>query len=354
MRQEQNYKNMSVQADDEIDLFELWQAIWSQRKMIIAITLAVVFAAGIYAFTAEKTFKAEVYILPPTESDIQSLTIKSLGNQKGITSNLSEFQVNQVNQVFINELLSFESQKDFLKTFDSRSSFLVGKMDSKNIEQKVFENFSERLRFSPPDKKSQRDVSKLSFEYFDAEASASIVNDYLYFSLDRAKERLLNEVTNQLAHELKQIDRHISALVQSEKDQRLGRIKVLEEAYQIAKKTGIETASVNLFETNAQPDYLKGTRLLSAEIDALKSRDDDAAFIDAVQELKAQKAYLTSVKIDKSMINPVRVDQYAYPPESPEKPNKKLILAVAIVLGGMLGIFIALIRSAVQKRRQEV
>ncbi|MDR9498896.1 MAG: Wzz/FepE/Etk N-terminal domain-containing protein [Hydrogenovibrio sp.] len=353
MRQEQNHNNFPVQADDEIDLFELWQTIWSQKWMIIAITLAIALAAAAYAFTAEKTYKAEAYFLPPAGSDIQALAIQSLANQEEGESNTLGFEVEEVNKIFINELLSFDSQKNFLKTFDSKSLFLDEENVTRNVEQKVFENFSERLKFSAPGKNAQRDASNLAFEYSDAETSAKVVNDYLRYSVAQTKERLLNTVTSQIEHEIGQIDRRIDALVQSEKDQRLGRIQVLEEAYQIAKNTDIDNASINLSETNDQPEYLKGTRLLNAEIEALKSRKDDAAFIDEVQELKAEKAYLSSIKINKDMINPVRIDQFAYPPESPEKPKKKLIVAVAIVLGGMLGIFIALIRGAVQKRRQE-
>ena len=50
-------------------------------------------------------------------------------------------------------------------------------------------------------------------------------------------------------------------------------------------------------------------------------------------------------------IRAVHIDRSAQPPQSPIKPRRTLILALAIVLGGMLGVFVALIVNAVQARR---
>lgn len=53
-------------------------------------------------------------------------------------------------------------------------------------------------------------------------------------------------------------------------------------------------------------------------------------------------------------LNLVRIDQVAVEPTSPIKPKKSLIVALGIVLGGMLGVFAALIRSMIRKRKNAV
>lgn len=53
-------------------------------------------------------------------------------------------------------------------------------------------------------------------------------------------------------------------------------------------------------------------------------------------------------------LNLVRIDQVAVEPANPIKPNKKLIVAIGIMLGGMLGVFVALIRSMIRKRKNAV
>ena len=50
----------------------------------------------------------------------------------------------------------------------------------------------------------------------------------------------------------------------------------------------------------------------------------------------------------------IRIEQRANVPFTPEKPNKKLIIAVGLVLGGMLAVFIALIRIAIQNRKSRI
>lgn len=48
----------------------------------------------------------------------------------------------------------------------------------------------------------------------------------------------------------------------------------------------------------------------------------------------------------------VSLDQLATQPSRAVKPKKVMIVAVGIVLGGMLGLFAALLRSAIRKRSQ--
>ncbi|MEA3404304.1 MAG: GNVR domain-containing protein [Pseudomonadota bacterium] len=50
----------------------------------------------------------------------------------------------------------------------------------------------------------------------------------------------------------------------------------------------------------------------------------------------------------------VTVDQPALPAVKPAKPKKALVLAVAGILGLMLGVFIAPIRRAVKNRQESI
>lgn len=61
----------------------------------------------------------------------------------------------------------------------------------------------------------------------------------------------------------------------------------------------------------------------------------------------------TSTQLKSNVIQPTQVIGQASVERVSPKDKLKLILAVAFVLGGMLGVFIALIRNAIQKRRQQ-
>lgn len=184
------------------------------------------------------------------------------------------------------------------------------------------------------------------------------------------------------------------------KVRRENRIKQLDEAIGIAASLGIKkpstpsslsegarvSGSVIKTEVNNQnvPLYFMGTEALEAEKQTLLSRESDdftsGRIVEIQQELKllehnrqieilqARKnedlflteladkkrkiSHLKGLKLNMDTLKMVTVDQLATQPSAAIKPKKSLIVAVGFVLGGMLGLFVALIRSAVRKRKE--
>ena len=56
---------------------------------------------------------------------------------------------------------------------------------------------------------------------------------------------------------------------------------------------------------------------------------------------------------DQEKINAVHIDQAAYPPNSPIKPNRRLIVSLATVVGLLSGIFLAFFTEFVQNQRKK-
>ncbi|MFB0954463.1 MAG: Wzz/FepE/Etk N-terminal domain-containing protein, partial [Aeromonadaceae bacterium] len=52
-------------TEDEIDLIELFQTIWSQKAKIALVTLVTTLAAGVYAFTAEEVWTSKAVFDQP-------------------------------------------------------------------------------------------------------------------------------------------------------------------------------------------------------------------------------------------------------------------------------------------------
>ena len=143
-------------------------------------------------------------------------------------------------------------------------------------------------------------------------------------------------------------------------ERRLGEdLTVLEEALAIASELNITNNQSGVFVAQgegrlqeANTLYLKGIKLLSAEIAALKERIKDSRFLRQVRLLEEENQTLNDlmqIELPKgtilAIVKPVSV------PQNPIAPNKKLILALSVVLGGMLGILYVLIRSALRNRQ---
>jgi chain length determinant protein (polysaccharide antigen chain regulator) len=82
----------------------------------------------------------------------------------------------------------------------------------------------------------------------------------------------------------------------------------------------------------------------------LKARESDDPFIPELRNLEEKYKLYANVKLDPERVAVFRQDGEVEQPDTPIKPKKILILALGVVLGGMLGLFIALIRLMLKKR----
>lgn len=198
-----------------------------------------------------------------------------------------------------------------------------------------------------------------------------------------------------------QLEDELAAIRMTLKTKRENRIKQLDEAIAIADSLGIKkpstpsslsegtrvSGSVIKTEVNNQniPLYFMGTDALEAEKKTLVSRESDDFTSDRIVEIQKELkllennrqiqilqsrenedlflaeladkekaiARLNSLKLNMDTLSLVTLDQPATQPSRAIKPKKTLIVAIGLVLGGMLGIFAALLRSAIRKRQQQ-
>lgn len=87
------------------------------------------------------------------------------------------------------------------------------------------------------------------------------------------------------------------------------------------------------------------------QIEVLLQREEEDLFLNEIAAFREEEAQLKTLAVDLSAVNLVEIDQPAVTPLRPIKPRKALILALGLVLGGMLGVFAALIRAMFQQRQ---
>lgn len=186
----------------------------------------------------------------------------------------------------------------------------------------------------------------------------------------------------------------LKALRQQLKTRRDNRITQLDEAIRIAKSLGITKpttpsalgegdrsgqGSVIRTEVNNQqiPLYFMGSDALEAErnallqrrsddfteprvaqiakelqllmnnrqVEVLNKRENEDLFLKKLAVWREEAAHLRNLNVDVSGLKLANLDQQATQPINPIKPQKLLILALGVVLGGVLGLFIALVRN---------
>ena len=213
-------------------------------------------------------------------------------------------------------------------------------------------------------------------------------------SYEASKEIEIAKLTEADALKRAQLNDELAALRQQLKTLRDNRINQLNEAIRIASSLGIvkpttpsslgaaqinSQGSVIRTEVNNQqiPLYFMGSDALEAErealqarrsddftepriaeiarelkllehnrqIETLNSRENEDLFLKNLADWREEAARLRAMQLDAGSLKLVSIDQHAVEPSRPIKPKKAMIVALALVLGGMLGVFIALIRS---------
>lgn len=121
------------------------------------------------------------------------------------------------------------------------------------------------------------------------------------------------------------------------------------EALEAERKTLQQRKSDDFTEPRIG-EILKELQLLenNRQIEVLKLRENEDLFLTDLAKLREEEARLRNLKVDFDTLQLVTVDQRAVEPSKPIKPKKALILALGLVLGGMLGVFIALVRGMVR------
>lgn len=413
--------------EDEIDLFELGQTIWSQKILIASITISITLLALLISMSLPKIYETDTVIAPPNSWQIEAIslsTLKDFGIEKPEISTIYQKYLEQLNQTeSLMKILQTPSIKNYFQQHDlsaiKRLEILSNNLkinlpvESKN--KFIFEMSETTLKFQAQDPKIALDVINVLLQTATnltqietKQNLLSAIHERVSASLQQfnlENERVNREIVAQIKRlqeqdELKMasINQQIDLFRGKSKQERQYRIERLKIDYEIAKTLKIELP-VNPQDYNRQASsitkvdfsskdpsrYWLGTKTLALEIKSLKNRQNDDAFIDDLTDLFKQKEALKlnvtvenlkarkdnfpfsdnlrnlKTKLDKldvvlkqvklAKFRAYRMVKPAYLPEDPIKPKKSLIVAVAFVLGGMLGIFVALIVGSIRKRR---
>ena len=350
---------------DDIDLFELVENLWNQKLLITAFTILGLVFGGIYAAEAPEKWTAKVQLFPPKMTAIDSLNPPELAATPpelaaSFPTESSWFASEVTPEGVLDELIQKMRSVQTLLAFEAGyDGDLFSFQDAPTEEQRIEAAtgfLASNLKVSAPGKNPTKRLIELTLET--PGKAARILNDYLAFVnaqviAGRALDLELGIRRSIQLNEFKIQRVERSYFRRLEED-----LALLEEAIEIARIAGIEDIQFGPFVgkddgrlTKASGLYLRGTRLLNAEIMALRARIESANLIPVVRDLQAENELLRGIQIDTLGVMAYTLDKPATPPTGPDAPKTQLILTLSIVLGGLLGVMVALIRSAIQNRQ---
>ena len=347
------YKQQPV-YEDEFNLIDIVQVLFRRKKLILLIAI-LIFCIGIfYSFSVKQVYEVKTIILPPSLEDIQPLTVL----------NSSSVNSNDVFSSFIGNLNSRKLRKKFFDEFriqevlsDSSSSQLLG---AKEIDA-LFEDFSKRLTV-----KTEKGLvsANVTLEGINKDKIGGWLDDFVTLGDLETKNQLERNFQANLNSKIKNLKINISSKRSIYKLRRKDELARMNESLKIAKSLAIHeyNSIVKIHSKNTNLSiymqdkkmYMLGTKVLQAEIKALKNRKSDDIYIEGLRDLQEQLTKLESIKLDKSKLHTVIVDKKAIINFETIRPNKKLIILISLIFGGILGIFTAFIMEFINNFKRSM
>ena len=344
--------------DDSIDLYELLMTLWKRKWLVITITLVAAIGSIVYALQLQHIYIAEALMLPPKAKDVQLLNVLGIQITQQAVQNSTGISANAVFSKFKQNLLSRTIQKKFIQE-KGLMEILAPERTPQTRDEDIYQEFAELIKLGEKNGKTT-----LSIELHDAEIATQWVNDFTKFVDKVTVDIVVDELQNSISNEIRDIEYKIASKRQMAKRRREDQIIRYLEASTIAENLGIKRRvdATNIIQntqmnvdiaTATTPLYYLGLEALSTEISILINRESDDPFIGGLRDLQEQHALLSSIKYDQTRMTAVHIDQAAYPPKSPIKPNRRSIVSLTTVVGFFLGILLVFLIEYVQNQRNK-
>ncbi|GHY39514.1 LPS chain length-determining protein [Vibrio cholerae] len=356
------YPHYAYPVNDEIDLKELFAALWQGKWLIIIITLLFSVAAIGYALNAQEWWSAKATVSQPQLQGIASYQqavkryqpLFDVYQEDGtiIVSNALDSLIDPklIFQQFIQTFNANGTKRRFMQTnptFLTLQKQVLAQTNDPEVMQKLYEEWFERIQASAVDKKAN-DIFTLSFQSVDKASSLTLLNDYIQFVNQTLNQHLNDDLLSTLATKYGELTQQEKNLLQQAQLRLHVELERTQYALNIAEAADIKQPVQNLGEQEIFAINI-GSRALKAKVDALKSIKDLSVFEPRLAILQSKLSQFDLETLSAETKWSVNGFYYLDQPEQPltrDKPKRALIVVLGGLLGGMLGVVIVLVRFA--------
>ncbi|WP_319437891.1 Wzz/FepE/Etk N-terminal domain-containing protein [Vibrio cholerae] len=304
-------------ADDEIDLRELFIALWKGKWIIIATTFIFAVGAVLYALSQPNIYKADA-LLAPAESSGSGGLAKMAGQLGGLATlagvNLGSGESSQT-ELAAQVMKSRQFIQHFIEKYELLVPLMAGKEWDLSSNQLIINNelYDEQTRTWLREPQGLRGAKPTA-----QEAHEMFIKNILTVSSDKTSGLYTVSVSHYSPYIAQQWATWLVA-----------------EINQVMRERTIAETTQNL-------DYLQ------EQLQKTSVADMQATFYKLIEE---QTKSLMLAQVQDEFV--FKVVDPAVVPELKDKPKRALICVLGTLLGGMLGVAIVLVRFAFRKEDTE-
>ncbi len=364
------YPHYAYPANDEIDLKELFSALWQGKWLIIMTTLLFSVTAIGYALNAQEWWSAKATISKP---QLQNITVYQQAVKRYqplfdvyqedgtvIVSNTLDRLIDPklIFQEFIQTFNANGTKRRFMQTsptFLTLQKQLLTQTNAPDVMQTLYEGWFERIQASAVDENAN-EIFTLSFQSVDKASSLTLLNDYVQFVNQTLNQQLNANLISTLAAKYGELIQQEKNLLQQAQLRLQVELERTQYALSIAEAADIKQPVQNLGEQELFAINI-GSRALKAKVDALKSIKDLSVFEPRLAILQSKLGQFDLETLSAEVKWSVNGFYYLDQPEQPltrDKPKRALIVVLGALLGGMLGVAIVLVRFAFRNEQKRL
>ncbi len=293
------FGNQISSVDDEIDLLELWNAIWAGKWIIVGVTFLFAVAAVLYSLSLSNMYRAETVLSPASQSSSGSLS--RLAGQFGGLASLAGINIGGPEST--KEVIALEVMKSrpFIESFIEKYS-----IGAQVYAANGWDESSRELEYD------RRLVNSSNGEWV----------------IDRGTGLSVEPNSWEL---YKKFSKYLSV----SRDKDTGLIRVSVEYYSPIVSTEWVTMLVkelnSVMRVGDVAESTKNIQFLERQIDKTAIQGMKSVFYQLIEE--QTKTLMLASSSDDYVF---KVVSMAMTPEEPSAPNRTLICVVSVLLGGFL------------------
>ncbi|QMR74231.1 LPS O-antigen chain length determinant protein WzzB [Enterobacter sp. RHBSTW-00175] len=317
-----NNNNAVTRSDDreQIDLIDLVMQLWRSKWTISVFVVIAIILAGAYLLVTKEKWTSNAIITQPDAAQVASYN-----NALNILYGNAAPSMNDVQLRTINR---------FYSAFSALSQSLDNQQDPEKlvIEQSV---------------KGQTLPLNVSYEASSAEASQKQLALYIQQVDEQTAKELSADLKDNIKQQISTLKDSLDNQEKVAQEQKDLRIKQIIEALKNAQAAKIISPQIQQTQDVTQETmFLLGTEALSSMVQNESSRP--LVFSPAYYQTKQNLLDIQNLNVDPSTIH---VYRYVMKPDLPIKrdsPKRVLTMILAVLLGGIIGSSVVLVRNALR------
>ncbi|PTT53728.1 LPS O-antigen chain length determinant protein WzzB [Aeromonas sp. HMWF015] len=345
-----------IPASDEIDLRELLLVLWRQKILILLVTGAFAVAGIFYAMTARQVWTSQAVISEPSVPQVAALQLavdklKAIMSGSSLTTpDFSSLERPAIYQSFISAFNSMNNKRAFLTqegvyAAEIEKLDISDKRDGRAIMSKLAESVSAKIQ----DKTSQE--MTLSFSAETPELALQRLENYIDFVQQQQLKSKNAELQSIWQNRIKTLTaQYDSAKVETllKKQEELQRVGY---SLRISKAAGVDQP-LERIDSQEVFNIQLGTKGLAEKFKILNEIKDPELLNPELGKIRLQLSSLKALKLTNADFQSFNMIDSPEEPFTRDKPKRPLIVILATLLGGMLGVTIVLVRHAFHRSEE--